>query len=126
MTKICPVCKKELDIACFNKNCRSKDGLNSWCRDCQRAYFRAWQEKNHEKHKAHSRSYYHLHKAELKAYRQANRDRIITYQKAYREFNKEYLNTVRRLRRRRLQAKQTWQQLKTKAEINTQLRLLDA
>ena len=33
-TKICVRCKKDKNINEFNKNRRSKDGLNSWCREC--------------------------------------------------------------------------------------------
>jgi len=115
MTKACKSCQVEKDIACFNKNGRSKDGLSSWCWDCQREYFKAWQEKNYERNKARSRSYYQTHKAEIRHYREANREKRNSYSKAYRDFNREYLNTIRRLRRQRLRAKQDWQLLKQKS-----------
>lgn len=37
-TKICVRCKKDKNINEFNKNRRSKDGLNSWCRECANKY----------------------------------------------------------------------------------------
>lgn len=134
MTKICSVCKIEKDTSCFNKNVHSKDGLSSWCRDCQRVYYHAYQEKNHEKHKAHSRKYYQTHKEEYKVYRQSNRDKRIAYLRAYREIHREYLNASRRLKRQRTKAKAAWdatkidpQQLKTTdANNNNQLSLINA
>ncbi len=34
--KICTKCKRSLDEACFNKHSRSKSGVRSECRDCQK------------------------------------------------------------------------------------------
>jgi hypothetical protein len=35
-TKICGLCKKELDVIFFNINRKSKDGLHAWCKVCCR------------------------------------------------------------------------------------------
>lgn len=133
MGKICSVCRIEKDTACFNKNVHSKDGLSSWCRDCQRAYYSVWRKENHEKHKTHSRKYYQVHKEEYKAYRQTNRDKRIAYTRSYREIHREYLNATRRLKRQRAKMKAAWaavkidpQQLKPKDANNAQLSLINA
>jgi hypothetical protein len=38
--KKCTKCKKRKDESEFYRNGRSKDGLGSWCKDCERAYAR--------------------------------------------------------------------------------------
>ena len=35
-TKVCARCNRELDVTNFNKNRRNKDGLQTYCKDCQR------------------------------------------------------------------------------------------
>lgn len=35
-TKVCPKCGRELPTSEFNKSSKNKDGLQSWCRECQR------------------------------------------------------------------------------------------
>lgn len=36
-TKKCGLCKKELELFCFNTNRKSGDGLHAWCKLCCRA-----------------------------------------------------------------------------------------
>jgi hypothetical protein len=36
-TKICGLCKKELQLFCFSINRKTKDGLHAWCKLCCRA-----------------------------------------------------------------------------------------
>lgn len=45
--KICKICKKVLNEVEFNKNNKSKDGLQCYCRDCQAEarQDRAWKKK---------------------------------------------------------------------------------
>jgi hypothetical protein len=40
-TKTCGLCKKQLDLFCFNINRKSSDGLHAWCKLCCRAAERA-------------------------------------------------------------------------------------
>ena len=37
-TKVCAHCNKRLPAAAFNKATKSGTGLQSWCRECSRAY----------------------------------------------------------------------------------------
>jgi general stress protein YciG len=44
--KVCSKCEQEKPLEAFNKNHRSRDGINFWCRDCQKAAnARRYQEK---------------------------------------------------------------------------------
>lgn len=38
LTKCCPSCKELKDESQFNKQTRASDGLQTYCRDCQREY----------------------------------------------------------------------------------------
>lgn len=50
-TKICSHCKKKLDINCFHKMRRAKDGLQNMCKECTEKGNKKYQEKNKEKNK---------------------------------------------------------------------------
>src|SRR5690606_4483194 len=45
-TKRCPRCKQELPVTEFGQNQSKKDGLQSYCRECYRAYNRERRKKN--------------------------------------------------------------------------------
>jgi hypothetical protein len=45
-TKTCSKCKKVKDINHFWRNKRNPDGLNYWCKDCFKAYCRAYYKTN--------------------------------------------------------------------------------
>ena len=45
-TKRCPKCGRELPTTMFNKKTQSKDGLQPYCKECQRSYY---SKKNAEK-----------------------------------------------------------------------------
>lgn len=38
-TKICSKCGRELPLECFGKRKRSKDGLQPYCKECQKQYY---------------------------------------------------------------------------------------
>ena len=40
-TKVCSHCGRELPVESFNKSSKTKDGLQPWCRDCQRENYDA-------------------------------------------------------------------------------------
>jgi len=48
--KFCPKCEAYLDTRFFSKNPAKRDGLNSYCREHQKAYQRDWYVRNKEKH----------------------------------------------------------------------------
>lgn len=38
-TKRCPKCGRKLPTTMFNKKTKSKDGLQPYCKECQRSYY---------------------------------------------------------------------------------------
>ena len=46
--KLCPKCRQEVPLSCFNKNARSRDGLSYQCRQCHAAY-QSWYREKHGK-----------------------------------------------------------------------------
>lgn len=50
--KTCTKCGRELDLSMFNRNCKSKDGLCSSCKDCQKL----WREQNKDKIREYNQS----------------------------------------------------------------------
>lgn len=54
--KICNKCKSKLNESQFNKNKSRKDGLQNYCRDCEKTKHRNWYLKNRESRikKAHN------------------------------------------------------------------------
>lgn len=98
MTKICAKCKRSLDKSYFTKYKASKDGLQSWCKDCMHEY-----DKNRNKNKdrqdyckAVTKKYNEdnlEHNREVqKEYRKRNIDKIREYNKQYRI---EHINEIR-------------------------------
>jgi hypothetical protein len=47
--KNCTKCRENLELKCFNKDKRAKDGLHSSCRKCHDLCVRNWQSKNQDK-----------------------------------------------------------------------------
>ncbi len=77
--KTCSKCGFPKDICNFNKCARNKDGLNSYCKLCQKEYnnkrydknkdkivegIKDWQEKNEEKVKGYKKNFYDKSKLE--------------------------------------------------------------
>lgn len=52
MMKKCSLCKTEHPLSEYNKNATTKDGLQSVCRECNRARSRRYYAENPDKHKA--------------------------------------------------------------------------
>lgn len=45
MSKICTMCRAELDENCFAKNKNAIDGLQKGCKECHKKYYRSYKEK---------------------------------------------------------------------------------
>ena len=84
-TKTCSKCKETKGIGEFHKDKSTKDGLNSRCKSCKKAY----QEANKDKFKAYREANKKKIAKQKKAYREANKEKIATSNRAYREANKE-------------------------------------
>ena len=108
MTKQCSKCKEIKDVSEFGNNRTRRDGLQSQCKQCRKAYRKSNREKirasnkayrkaNREKFRAYQKAYYEsnrekilaYHKAYQKAYYESNREKIRASEKAYYESNRE-------------------------------------
>jgi hypothetical protein len=104
--KTCRKCKQEQPVAAFSKGKHSKDGLQSKCKKCYKAYYEAnkekitafdktWREDNKEKLAAYNKTWREDNKekcaASGKAWYEANKEKITAYNKTWREDNKEKL-----------------------------------
>ena len=76
--KRCGKCGRVLPLADFNKKKSSKDGLQYYCKDCNKAHHTEWY--------AHNKEAIADYNAQ---YRQANKEAIADYQAQYRQANKE-------------------------------------
>jgi len=53
--KTCKRCDRDKPLSHFAKNRAEKDGLQRYCRDCQKDLNKRWRKNNPEKSKEHSR-----------------------------------------------------------------------
>lgn len=81
MSKCCSRCECRKEVGDFNKNKRSSDGYDAWCRDCHKQY-------NKEHHEVIARK-----KRELV---ERNREQVKKYMYDYTQKNKEPLKVKRR------------------------------
>lgn len=49
--KYCKKCDQNLPIQEFSRNVKNKDGLNHWCKECYKIYFKQYYKDNTEKHR---------------------------------------------------------------------------
>jgi 5-methylcytosine-specific restriction endonuclease McrA len=100
-TRRCSKCRHDLDTSNFAKTRSTKDGFQSWCKDCRRAYYQA----NRERIKAQTSTYQKTNVENVRAYHRAYRDRnrerdraaVRARSKAWYEANKERALTRSRL-----------------------------
>ena len=78
-TKKCTKCGIKKSLNNFSKNKSKKDGLDSWCKDCDKEY--------RELNKDKSKKYYKQHRNEIleksKKYRELNKDKLKKQKKEY-------------------------------------------
>lgn len=104
--KICSKCKRELPYESFSKNSSSKDGYNSYCKECYKEYRtehkdelsrkeKEWRENNKEHKSEVGKKYYQKNKEKISArqkeYNAAHQEEISLNKKIYRENNKEQI-----------------------------------
>ena len=89
MMKTCSKCGETKPVVEFSRNRREKDGLQSWCKGCNRKY----REANKQKIREDNREYRSAHRKELVKYgaewREIHRDEIMEYGRKYREANRQ-------------------------------------
>ena len=75
--KQCTKCKEVKELTEFAKQTSNKNGLQSKCKDCDKAYYQV----NKDKIKAYKQAYYQVNKDKAKAYREENKDKLDKYYK---------------------------------------------
>ena len=87
--KRCYKCGEEKALCEFSKSKSRKDGLNSLCKACVKAYYEANKEKIAERYKAYQQANKDKIAKRNKAYQQTKKEKIAEQRKAYRQANKE-------------------------------------
>lgn len=89
--KRCSKCKQLLGEGNFSKNCRTKDGLNSRCTDCNKAYLKDYYQKPGVKERFKKQQQEYIQRPEIKERRKAYaqqlevKERSNKYQKKYQQ-----------------------------------------
>jgi len=86
--KHCSRCSTWKPRAAFDRRAAARDGLDSWCKDCRRAYVRRWIAANRRRHEA-----------SLKQYRETHREKLRAYQREYQRRRRGRLRAQKRARK---------------------------
>lgn len=97
--KRCTKCGETKSVDGFSRNRSQHDGLDTWCKECKRAYIRAYREAHKEEISARERAYREDHREEIRArkraYNEAHREEKRTYNLAYAEAHREEIRAYR-------------------------------
>ena len=63
--KTCCACKKTLDFDSFNKSSSNKDGVQTWCRDCQKQKYSEYRKTATDKQSARWKRYYYKNREKM-------------------------------------------------------------
>jgi hypothetical protein len=83
VTKRCRACDRRRALSAFPPRRARRDGLDSYCRDCRRAYWRRWLAKNRAAYNAALRAYRAEHTDAIRAYNRARSEARRAYQREY-------------------------------------------
>ena len=61
--KICSHCKEEKPEERFGKRKKSRDGLDSWCKDCRTSHHKAWVRRNKDRYLSYAQKIWNAHTA---------------------------------------------------------------
>lgn len=88
--KQCRKCKKVKEFNDFSKHGKTKDGFQSYCKECANTASKKWGDDNPERLKVKYQRYEERHKEERKAARKRNRPSRRQYERKLRETNINY------------------------------------
>lgn len=95
-SKHCWNCKETKPVSCFSKQTRSKDGLQSQCKECDKTT----REKNKEQRLKYNREYYYNNQEQLlskkKEYYTNNKEKCLEISKKYQEIHKDKIYKKRK------------------------------
>ena len=93
--KLCKKCNNTKEFLEFSKKKSNKDGLNNWCKECNKEYLKNYYLENKESLNDKNKSNYHIkseyYKLKSKEYRNENKEYYSEYHKKYYSDNKEEL-----------------------------------
>jgi hypothetical protein len=98
-TKICTKCEKNISINNFGKSKRNKDGIKTWCRNCESENMAAWRLKHKKPKKPLQTKEERLQYLRSSKYKISNRIAVKKYQKSEKgienriKYRKEYKKT---------------------------------
>jgi len=99
-TKVCGSCKQQKPLADFNKNRSSKDGLQAYCRPCNRAMVLKWQkdhpDKANAKGTAWKREHRDQHNEANRAYKAENREKVNDANRVYMRRKRDLMSLAER------------------------------
>jgi 5-methylcytosine-specific restriction endonuclease McrA len=94
-SKVCAGCREAKMLDSFGSNRSTKDGLQRYCRPCQRESNRRFREANREKRAAQARDYYRRNSGHVKAYQKSyaaeHQEKVAARRRRYREANREQI-----------------------------------
>jgi len=103
--KQCSKCNEFRLPADFSKNKNAKDGLNAWCKPCNKAHRKQSYDNDREKHLTRSKAWrdenVEYNRERNKKWLQENEDRRKAYKKQYRKENRDSINAYKREQLRR-------------------------
>lgn len=109
---VCGHCKRELPIDMFTKETSKKNGLSSFCKDCQREQrvrrkdkIQEWFDNNQDHVKEKQKEYSKTHAQEKREYNQKNKEYFKQKRKEYETNNIEIVQKQRRKNRHSLKAR---------------------
>ena len=100
--KRCPGCGEVKDFAEFSRAKRAKDGLQCWCKSCNRRYREENRETIREGHRRYREENREAEIERSRRYREENREAEIEYYRRRREEHREVLNEIERRRRKKI------------------------
>src|SRR5574343_1054521 len=62
---VCGKCANDLDVDCFSRNARTKNGLCSMCKTCSAEYQKQYRARNADRLQMKNKDYYAEHKEEI-------------------------------------------------------------
>lgn len=74
--KVCTRCLVDKSLAEFGVKARNKDGLNDWCKSCNREYYATYRKDNRDKIRTIKKRHYDANKEKSQQYYQENKERI--------------------------------------------------
>jgi len=74
--KRCSACASWKPRTAFDRRAAARDGLDSWCKNCRRAYVRKWIATNRQRYNATRKRWTEKHREEIRTYQREYKRRV--------------------------------------------------